>query len=575
VKLHLITALPALALCTAVLALCTAACGPAPESRTAADLVLFDADVRTSDPRQPRAAALAVRDGRFVAVGDSNAIRQLIDGRTVVHDAGGRTVLPGLIDGHVHLGAGLSLMRGVDLDGIADRQEWLDRIAARAAGLSPGSWIVGGGWDHTLTPDGALPTRHDLDAIVPQHPVALADIDRHSTWVNSLALQLAGIDAATTDPPGGRIERHPATGEPTGILMETAADLVTSRIPPLSDEERLAALRDTLRHANRLGLTGAHNMSGRMEDYAALVERGELSLRIWFGMPADSLARLAGLAERRAAIASRIEAAAPAREHGPMLQPGFVKLTMDGVLSTRTAFLNEPYADAPGETGLPIHSQEALDALVAAANRQGFAVAIHAIGDRAVTMSLNAFASSPAAPATPNRVEHIEVVAPDDLERFARLDAVASMNPHHCITGIDKYNTARVGAERARLMFAWNRLLRAGASLVFGSDWATAPLDPLRQLDAATVREKPGGGPVGGWHPDNRVSFDDALFAYTQAAADAAAWGGAIGSITPGKWADFVILDGALQNRTGRDLLERRVQATYLAGGPVYDAGAD
>jgi predicted amidohydrolase YtcJ len=483
----------------------------------------------------------------------------------------GATVLPGLIDGHVHLGSGYSLMRGVNLYGIADKKQWFDMIAAKAAELPPGSWIVGGRWDHTLSPGAELPTKEELDAVAPDHPVALGDVDGHSTWVNSLALELAGVDASTPAPQGGEIVHDPQTGEPTGILLESAGGLVRSKVPPLSDEERLETLKKTLAFARSLGLTGSHDMSGPVEDYAVLAERGELAFRIWFGAYTESPEEAAELAERRDSIASRMAAAAPAGKFGPMLQLGYAKIGLDGVLSTRTALLLEPYADSPGETGLPNLSQQELDALVAAGNSHGFPVAIHAIGDLAVRMSLDAFEASPVKPPLPNRIEHIEVIDPEDVGRFAQLGVLASMNPHHCITGIDKYNTARVGKERAEWMFAWNKLQRAGATLVFGTDWATAPLNPLEQFYAAVLREKPGGGPAGGWQPESKVSFQDALFAYTQAPADAAGWGDQIGSITPGKWADFVVLDATLPDPLDRSILERRVRSTYIGGRPAYE----
>ena len=256
-----------------------------------------------------------------------------------------------------------------------------------------------------------------------------------------------------------------------------------------------------------------------------------------------------------------------------MIALGYLKYLADGVLSVRTAALLAPYADSPEETGLPRYTQEELNTIVAAGNAPGFQVAIHAIGDRAIRMSLDAFEASPTPPPLANRIEHIEVVDPTDAPRFAELNVLASMNPHHCITGIDVYNTLRLGPSRTAWSFAWNQLKEAGATLVFGSDWNTAPLDPLRQLYAAVLREKPGGGPQGGWYPENSVSFEEALFAYTQSPPNASGWGDQIGSITPGKWADFVILDGLLPDPLDRSVLERRVRATYLAGQVVYSAG--
>lgn len=546
-----------------------AACGPGIEP---ADLVILGADIHTVDDGRPRAEALAVADGRFVAVGPDAEVRERIGPHTEVVAADGATVVPGLIDGHMHFGSGLGLVRGVNLYGIADKQEWLDRVAARAAELGPGAWIVGGRWDHTLG-DGVLPTRHDLDAVAPDNPVALSDVDGHSTWASSLALEIAGVDADTPDPEGGRILRDPDTGEPTGVLLE-AGHLVTDHVPEMDDETRRRTLRETLALANSYGITGAHDMAsplGRLDDYLALLADDRLDVRIWFGAYA-ALEDLEFVRARRDEVDARAAELTPDGA-GPRLQLGYVKLGIDGVLSTRTAALLEPYADAPGETGLPSLEQEALDELVSRANAYGLPVAIHAIGDRGVRMSLDAFARSlerNGPPPRPNRIEHDEVVDPADAPRFAELGVLASMNPHHCISGIDKYNTARLGPERAEWAFPWGRLRDAGATLVFGSDWATAPLDPMQQLYAAVLREKPSGGPAGGWHPDNRLTWEQALHAYTLAPAVAAGQDAEIGSIEVGKQADLVLFDRPLPWPVDRSMLRLQVVGTWVGGERVY-----
>ncbi len=538
---------------------------------TPADLVVTGAQVHTVDAEHPSATAFAVRDGMFVAVGSDADVTDLVGPETRHVRLDGQAVVPGFADGHVHLESGLSLVRGVDLTGVPDREEWLRRIRARAEELEAETWIVGGRWDHTLTPGAEWPTRAELDAVAPDHPVSLSHIDGHYTWVNSRALEIAGVTATTPDPEGGRVVRDPETGQPTGILLETASGLVSRHIPALSDAERRDVLRETIARANRLGITSVHNMTGlsRVDDYLALAEAGDLNLRVWMGVTGA-----AGDMERLVAKRDRVERAMRAVNGGPRFAIGYVKLMADGVLSARTAALLEPYADDASVTGLPRTTSDELSASVTTVNRAGFPVAIHAIGDAAVRMSLDAFersAEAGATPSLPNRIEHIEVVSPEDADRFTRLGVLASMNPHHCITGIDVYNTDRLGSERAPWSFAWGRLRDRGATLVFGSDWATAPLDPLQQLYAAVLREKPAGGPTGGWYPDNRVSLAEALAAYTQAPSDAAGWGTQVGSITVGKWADFVILDGPLTEPPDRTLLDRRVRVTYLAGAPVYE----
>jgi len=568
----------ALAVCAATLGL--SACGGGNgATQPTADLVVLNADVRTVDAAAPRARAFALRDGRFVAVGDDADVRALIGPDTEVRDAGGATVVPGFIDAHVHFGSGSSLIRGVDLTGIPSLREWLRIIAARAEQLPDGAWIVGGRWDHTLA-GGEFPTKEDLDTVTPNNPVVLSDIDGHSSWANSLAIEIAGITAATPDPPGGRILRHPDSGEPSGIFLESGG-LVSRYVPDLTAAERVAARRETLRFANSVGITMAHDMAGvgTLDDYLALLAADELSVRIWFGTYAsvDSVADAVALRRRIADAVAELTAAgaAPtALARGPFLQVGYIKLVIDGVLSSRTAAMLEPYTDDGSEVGLPRMGQEELDEVVAACNAADFPVAIHAIGDRGVRMSLDAFEASQAQhrPSLPNRIEHNEVVDPADAPRYAQLGVLASMNPHHCITGIDKYNTARLGEQRAAWSFPWGRLGDAGATLVFGSDWATAPLAPLEHLYAATLRQKPQGGPPGGWQPENRLTWDEALRAYTLAAAQASGHGDELGSIEVGKWADFVVFDRALPQPLDRSMLELEVDATYVAGRAVFQA---
>ena len=554
--------------------LLAAACGGAPEGAPA-DLVVRGGAIHTSDAGNPSAEALAVRDGRFVFVGDSRNAGRWIGEATEVIELGGRAVVPGLIDGHVHLESGLSLVRGVDLTGIADRAEWARRIAARAAELGPGAWIVGGRWDHTLS-GGAFPSVEDLDPVTPENPVLLSDIDGHTAWANSLALEIAGVDAATPDPPGGRILRY-ASGDPTGILLETAGGLVADHVPPLSAEEEREIMRQTFQNAARLGLTGVHTMAGpeRIPEYVAFAADGGLPLRVWYGA-SGSADRVEELAAARDEARSALAAVTAAR--GPAFEVGYAKLVADGVLSARTAALLAPYADAPDDSGFMVTEYEDLAASVTRFHEAGIPVAIHAIGDRAVRASLDAFeaaAERGPRPEVADRIEHIEVLDPEDAPRFRELGVLASFNPHHCITGIDVYNTDRLGEARAAWSFAWAAARDAGATLVFGSDWATAPLDPLRQLYAATVREKPSGGPPGGWHPEQRVSWREALTAYTLAPAAASGWDDEIGSIEVGKWADFVVLSGAVPDPPDRSLLDLRVDSTWLGGAPTYRAAAD
>lgn len=568
------TSLPGRAALLLAFSAFAAAC-PGPPEGGPADLVVRGGAIHTVDAESPVVEALAVRDGRFVFVGSLRETGRWIGEATEVIELDGRAVIPGLIDGHVHLESGLSLVRGVDLTGIADRDEWTRRIAARAAELGPGAWIVGGRWDHTLS-GGEFPSVEELDPVTPDNPVVLSDIDGHTAWANSLALELAGVDAETPDPPGGRILRY-ASGAPTGILLETAGGLVEEHVPPLSAGEEREIMRQTFQNAAKLGLTGVHTMAGpeRIPAYLEFAAGGQLPLRVWYGAfgSADRAEELAAARDD-----ARRDLAAVAAARGPTFEVGYAKLVADGVLSARTAALLAPYADAPDKSGFMVTEFDDLAASVTRFHEVGFPVAVHAIGDLAVRASLDAFeaaAERGPRPELADRIEHIEVLDPEDAPRFRELGVLASFNPHHCITGIDVYNTDRLGEARAAWSFAWGAARDAGATLVFGSDWATAPLDPLRQLYAATVRQKPSGGPAGGWHPEQRVSWQEALTAYTLGPAAASGWDDEIGSIQVGKWADFVVLSGAVPDPPDRSILDLRVDSTWLAGAPTHRTASD
>lgn len=537
------------------------------------DLIVVNADIRTSDPARPAAQAFAVTDGKFVAVGTKEDIRQLAGDDTEVIDAGGASVLPGFIDGHTHIGGGADLVNGVDLYGIPDKKVWLRMIGERSAQLPAGEWLVGGRWDYTLA-EGELPTREDIDSVVPDRPVALDDVDGHSTWVNSKAMELLGITRDTPVPEGGEIVLDPATGEPTGILKEGAARLISqSGLLTRSDAKRRADLRQTVKFVNSMGITSAHDMGdlAGLYDYLSLLEADALTLRVWYGVFADGTGTKApDYARMRDEIRARTAQKMVAKSEGPLLEFGYFKTVIDGVLSTHTAVMLAPYSDRPEVTGVPFSSQDHFTEFVRAGNENGFPVAIHAIGDRAINMALNAFEAGARPLALQNRIEHIEVIAPGDVRRFADLKVAASMQPNHATGTIGKYITERIGPERERYAYVWKDMLKAGVHLVFGSDWATSPLSPLVQISDAVFRESPTGLGDGTWYPANAVTFDEALRAFTQAGADMTDWADQIGSISVGKWADFVVLSGTLPEPFDRSFRELKVDATFVAGRRVY-----
>lgn len=540
-----------------------------------AELIVINGDIYTIDPENPRVEAFAVANGKFTAVGSNAEIQALADDDTRVFDARGNTVTPGFIDGHSHVSGDSPVVAGVDISYIADKDEWLRLIEEADQRLPENEWMTGGYWDHTLS-DGEYPTKEMLDEIVADRPVLLSHIDGHYGWANSLALELAGVTARTPVPPGGEIVLDPESGEPTGILLEGAQGLVSRIIPERSDEQRREGLATMQKYANGFGITGLHQMGG-LQDYLHIVEKGDPTLRIWYGQrgPRGAGAKYdAGIEEiltSKKDVARRVEATGKEKSLGPLLSIGYVKLMNDGVLSARTAVLLESYRDREGWQGEYMTAPDELQLQVAKVTAAGLPVAIHSIGDAAVRASLDAFdAARDNVVPFPNRIEHIELVHPDDVQRFRELDIVASMQPNHATNSIG-YVPDRVGRHRETRAYVWKSMLAADVPLIFGADYPTSPLNPLIQIADAMFRESPFGFNAGeSWHPEQAIGFEEALHAYTQAGADMTPWKEQIGSITAGKWADFVILDGNVPVPMDASVRNLAVEATYFAGREVY-----
>ena len=537
---------------------------------SAPDLIVINADVRTSDPKQNRAEAFAVKDSKFSAIGSSTMINQMVGDNTVVIDAQGKTIVPGFIDSHTHLSSGSKIVTGINLTGIREKSVWLEMIKERVKTMKAGEWLLGGRWDYTFENKG-YPTRLDLDSVAPNNPVALSDIDGHSMWLNSKALELAGIKADSKVPMGGQIQLD-EEGVPTGILLEGAMDLVWRDETYVRDSD---AARDEIQqvidYATSLGITSVHDMSSRIElnKYKELAANQKLNLRIFWGEHSKFSKEEDSTNQDNLIYELIDQYKINDDELGPMIEYGFIKYVIDGVLSTHTAALVDPYSDMPDTVGEPFYIQNEINRLVKRANTLGMPVAIHAIGDRGVEMALNAFEYSNH-PDLANRVEHIEVVQPGTVERFEQLNVTASMQPNHGTGVIGKYITPRIGTEREQFAYVWNDFLKGGVRLALSSDFATSPFSPLVQLYDAVFRESPSGLYDGPWYPEQRISFDQALFAYTQTGADLSGWGDQIGSITNGKWADFVILDQRLSEPVGKELKETLVTSTFFAGKEVY-----
>ncbi len=549
-------------------------CAGEENSSTGPDLIVINADVYTADSTMQSAEAFAISAGKFVAVGSTADIAALADDKTEVIDAGGVSIIPGLIDGHTHLIGGAGLATGVDLSEIEDKNEWLQIIREKAQSLPEGAWILGGAWNHNLS-DGVLPTKEMLDSVSPEHPVLLRDIDFHSSWANSLAIELAGITMDSAVPPGGEIVVDPDTGEMTGIFLEGAMRLFNGAPGIAEARDPVAGARAAVRLANSLGITGAHDMSGNNDAFLSILRDGDLTMRIWEGMfagPDDDLEQhFARLNDEREKVRAAVAADGHSETMGPLFQVGYVKMMIDGVLSTHTAMMKDPYTDKPDAFVEPFIQKEHLDEMVAAAHKAGFPVAVHAIGDEGVSWVLDAFAGSPRSPDMPlDRIEHIEVVTPDDVARFASLGVAASMQPHHATCCVGDYVIDRIGRDRLPNAYVWRQMLDNDNHLVLGSDWATSPLNPLIQIADTLHRETRIDGVVRPWDDGNTLTFAEALNGYTQAGADMTPWSDEIGSISKGKWADFVILDERLPAEIDRAIENRKVTATYLAGKQVY-----
>ena len=534
------------------------------------DVIVINADVRTSDKSNSRASAFAVKDSKFIAVGNTEAILSMAGDSTKIIDANGNTVVPGFIDSHTHLSSGAKIVTGINLSEIREKAVWLEMIKERVKTMQPGEWLLGGRWDYTFENKG-YPTRWELDAVAPNNPVALSDIDGHSMWVNTMAIELSGIEADSEVPMGGQIVLN-EEGVPTGILLEGAMELVWQNESYVRDSDLARnEIEQVIDYATSLGITSVHDMSSRIElnKYKELAADQKLNLRIFWGEHSKFSQEDDSTNQNNLIYQLIDQYKVHDDELGPMIEYGFIKYVIDGVLSTHTAALVDPYTDRPDVIGEPFYIQNELNFLVKRANSLGMPVAIHAIGDRGVQMALNAFEFSNHLNLA-NRVEHVEVIQPGTVERFRELNVTASMQPNHGTGVIGKYITPRIGTEREKFAYVWNDFLKGRVRLALSSDFATSPFSPLVQLFDAVFRESPSGLYDGAWYPEQRISFDEALYAYTQIGADLSGWGEEIGSITNGKWADFVILNQRLNDPVGRELKDTLVSSTFFAGKEVY-----
>ncbi|MGH9941850.1 MAG: amidohydrolase [Pyrinomonadaceae bacterium] len=530
-----------------------------------ADLVIVNANVRTMDRQRPLAEAVAIYGNRIAAVGSSAEIRALAGPRTKVIDARAALVLPGFNDSHVHFLDGGAHLASVQLRDAATPREFAERIGRFAERTPKGRWITGGDWDHERWAGAPLPTKELIDRLTPDHPVFVNRLDGHMSLANSVALRLAGVTKETKDPPGGLIVRDPRTGEPTGVLKDAAMGFVYAKIPSPSLDEQLAAARAATEHAASLGVTSVQDMSAGNDVgvYQTLAARGELKTRIYAVSPLSIWERLANTGVR-------------AGFGGEMLRIGGLKGFADGSLGSTTALFYEPYADAPGNTGLPSDEMIAEGSMlkrVEAADRAGLQIMIHAIGDRANDQILSFFEQAAKTNGPRDRrfrIEHAQHIRPQDIGRFARAGVVASMQPYHAIDD-GRWAEKRIGRKRAETTYAFRSLLDAGATLAFGTDWYVAPLDPMLSIYGAVTRRTLDGKNPGGWIPAQKLTVEEAVRAYTVGSAYAEFTEQVKGTITPGKLADLVILSQDIFKIEPAEIEKTKVRTTIVDGKVVYN----
>jgi predicted amidohydrolase YtcJ len=539
------------------------------QSRPAAErasLIVHNAQVYTVHAAQPSAQAVAVRGDRIVLVGTSEAALELRGPETRLIDARGATLIPGLQDSHGHftgLGASLQVLR---LRGTTSYEQIVEMVRARAATARPGEWIQGRSWDQNDWPVKDWPTHQKLTEAAPNNPVYLTRVDGHAALVNKAALDAATITRETPDPPGGRLIRD-AAGEPAGVLIDSAQNLVAAKIPAVSDEQLEDQILLADAETRRLGLTSVHDAGTdptTVAAYKRLIDEGKLKTRLYVMLRGPL---------------SMLE---PEFKKGPVINYGnyhlsvrAIKIGADGALGSRGAALLEPYSDEPGTTGLMTTPPEDIYAQTRAASRAGFQTCIHAIGDRANRITMDIFervqTEVPGARNLRMRNEHAQILDATEIPRFARLNVIASMQATHATSDMP-WVPARIGPARTEEgAYVWQRLMKSGVVLANGSDFPVEEPNPMLGLYAAITRQDPSGHPPGGWMPGERMSRDEMLKSFTWNAAYASHSENDLGSLEVGKLADMVLLDKNVMTAELKEILATQVVTTIIGGEVVYE----
>jgi len=537
-----------------ILPLLALACGGGPPEP--AELVLLGGPVWTGVPGAPMAEAVAIRDGKITAVGTAQEIRRRIGPETEVVGLSGRMVAPGFIDSHTHFIPGGFQLSSVDLRDAATPEEFARRIGEFAETLPPGSWITGGDWDHEMW-GGELPHRDWIDMVTPGHPVLVSRLDGHMALANSLALELGGVTGRTPVPPGGEMVLDSNTGEPSGVLKDDAMGLVSRAIPDYSEEELDRALDAAIAHALSLGVTQTHHMGSwtDLETFQRAEADGRLKLRVYSVVPISTWERLRDFVAHNGRGNDR-------------LWWGGLKGFVDGSLGSTTAWFYDPYTDDPSTSGLLTTDTASLRLWGMAGDEAGFHLIIHAIGDQANDWVLDLYESAAEAHGPRDRrfrIEHAQHLSPTALTRFAALGVIPAMQPYHAIDD-GRWAEKRIGPERLKTTYAFRSLLDAGASPAFGSDWTVAPLDVRLGLYGALTRRTIDGANPGGWVPEEKITLEEALTAYTSGSARAGFTEEKTGTLESGKYADLVVLSQDLFQVDPVDIPRVQVEMTVVEG---------
>jgi predicted amidohydrolase YtcJ len=539
---------------------------PLSSASPAADLVLFNAHVVTMDPTHSTDQALAIQDDRIVWTGTNEEAQKLFPAPSSKIDLRGATVLPGIIDAHTHLIALGESLRRLNLKDVATEQEAVDRVKQKVASTAPNEWIVGWGWDEGKWAS-HYPTNKALNEVSPNNPVYLIGLHGYAAWVNQKALQMASVTKGTRDPENGKILRDAKTGEPTGVLLNHAQGLVGKQVPAPTLEQLKKAIELAAHECVRNGLTSVHEAlveAAQLQAFRELVAEGRLPLRVHVMLDGAD----------RVLVAQWLERGPEIDPHHQLTIRSF-KLFADGALGSRGAALLQPYTDAPQTKGVITTPESEVYQLTRSSLQRGFQVCTHAIGDAANRMVLDAYAdalkSTPQAHDSRLRIEHAQVLAPEDIPRFAKLGVIPSMQPTHATSDM-KWAEERLGPERIKGAYAWQSLLKTGVHLPLSSDFPGETLNPFHGIYAAITRQDPEGNPPGGWYPEQRLTLDEALRGYTTEAAFAEFEERDKGSIEKGKLADLTVISEDITRLAPNEILSIHVVKTFVGGKLVYES---